>query len=248
MPRSAPNKIPVCLSPPARLRGALLVCAASLLAGCGTTDRMTTSSIPMDDYRNRHPIVLSETAHTLDIFTPPDAHGLDHHAETQVRDFAHAYRLDGHGSITVLVPSRGAASARSKVDSIRRTLAASHVTAPLEVTTYPVANAALASPIRLSFVGLKAKVANKCGEWPEDLASGSSLDGWENKPYWNFGCSTQAALAAQVADPRDLVAPSGEDPADTLVRDRAIANMRKGTDPSTDWKVKATSISSVGSN
>ncbi len=200
----------------------------------------------MDDYRNRHPIVLAETPRSLDIFAAPDAHGLDLHSAAQMRDFARAYRLSGHGPITVLVPARGAAFARSEVEGIRRTLTAEGVTAPLEVTTYPIKNPSLASPVRLSFVGMKAKVVNKCGEWPNDLASGSSLEGWENKPYWNFGCSTQAALAAQIADPRDLVTPTGEDPADTLMRSRAIAALRKGTDPDTDWKTKTTSISSVG--
>ncbi|MGP0059398.1 MAG: CpaD family pilus assembly protein [Beijerinckiaceae bacterium] len=243
---SIPTRIVFRWSPPARLRAALLACIASLLAGCGTTDRTVTSSIPMDDYRNRHPIVLAETPRSLDIFAAPDAHGLDLHSAAQMRDFARAYRLSGHGPITVLVPARGAAFARSEVEGIRRTLTAEGVTAPLEVTTYPIKNPSLASPVRLSFVGMKAKVVNKCGEWPNDLASGSSLEGWENKPYWNFGCSTQAALAAQIADPRDLVTPTGDDPADTLMRSRAIAALRKGTDPDTDWKTKTTSISSVG--
>jgi pilus assembly protein CpaD len=202
----------------------------------------------MDDYRNRHPIVLAETPRSLDIFPAPDAHGLDRHSAAQVRDFARAYRMNGHGPITVLVPARGGAFARSEVEGIRRALAAAGVSAPLEVMTYPIANPALASPVRLSFVGMKAKVANKCGEWPNDLASGSSIEGWENKPYWNFGCSTQAALAAQIADPRDLVTPTSEDPADTRMRTRAIADMRNGTDPVTVWTTKATSISNLGNN
>ncbi|MGO9023529.1 MAG: CpaD family pilus assembly protein [Beijerinckiaceae bacterium] len=246
MPRSVPNRILDRTPPSARLQAALLACVASLLAGCGTTDRTVTSSIPMDDYRNRHPIVLAETPRSLDIFPSFGSHGLDLHSVAQVRDFARAYHRDGHGAITVLVPARGAAFARGEVEGVRRTLAAERVTAPLNVTTYPIVNPALASPIRLSFVGLKAKVADRCGQWPNDLASGSSLEGWENKPYWNFGCSTQAALAAQIADPRDLVAPTGEDPADTLMRSRAIAALRKGTDPDTDWKTKATSISNLG--
>jgi pilus assembly protein CpaD len=53
-------------------------------------------------------------------------------------------------------------------------------------------------------------------------------------------------LAEQVADPRDLVGPRAEDPADTQMRARAISEMRKGNDPTTDWKTKNSSISSVG--
>jgi len=60
--------------------------------------------------------------------------------------------------------------------------------------------------VRLSFLGLKAHVADQCGQWPRDLAIGSgAVADWSNKPYWNFGCAYQTALAAQVADPRDLV-------------------------------------------
>ena len=57
----------------------------------------------------------------------------------------------------------------------------------------------------------KATVADQCGQWPRDLAIGSGADAdWSNKPYWNFGCAYQSAFAAQVADPRDLVAPQAE--------------------------------------
>ena len=76
------------------------------------------------------------------------------------------------------------------------------------------------------FQGIRAKVAHRCGDWPSDLASGSSTRGWENEPYWNFGCSQQSMLAAQVDDPRDLAAPRGEQPTDTQFRTRAITNVR----------------------
>jgi len=221
---------------------------AAFLAGCGTVDRMQVSSIPMDDYRVRHPIVLAESPHSLDLFPSPGTPGLDYRAGAQVREFAEDYRLNGHGPITVLVPARGQAYARRVVAEIRRALEVFGIVAPLQVTTYPVANPSLASPIRLSFVGIQGKVANRCGEWPNDLASGSSVEGWENKPYWNLGCATQSALAAQVADPRDLVTPSADDPADTLMRSRSIGSLRKGADPVTDWKTKNTSISTVGNN
>ena len=99
------------------------------------------------------------------------------------------------------------------------------------VDRYP-ADPYLAAPVRLSFLGLKAKVADRCGEWPKDLAigSGAAVD-WSNKPYWNFGCAYQSAFAAQVADPRDLVAPQGESPADTAMRTRAIETSARSQCP-----------------
>jgi pilus assembly protein CpaD len=248
MPISAPQKILERLLHPARLTGPILICSASLLAGCGSADRTVTSSIPMDDYHNRHPIVLAEAPRTLDLFPASGASGLDHRSALEVRNFAREYRASGQGPIAIIVPAMGQAHAHGDVDSIRAIFASAGVSAPLQVSTYHVQNPSLASPIRLSFVGMKSEVPHRCGQWPSDLASGSTIDGWENKPYWNLGCATQSALAAEVADPRDLVSPAGEDPADTPMRSRAIAAVRKGTDPVTDWKTKNTSISSVGGN
>ena len=43
---------------------------------------------------------------------------------------------------------------------------------------------------------------DKCGRWPEDL-----LHDAENKHYADFGCSYQNNLAAQIANPADLLGP-----------------------------------------
>jgi pilus assembly protein CpaD len=243
----ASMRLMVRLSPQMGLRAALL-CMAAALSGCGTTDRIVATSVPMEDYHVRHPIVLAETAHNIDIFPSLTAQGLDVRSAAQVREFAADYRANGHGPVTVLVPSRGQAYAQRKIEAVRAHLAQAGIGVPVQVTTYSVINPSLASPIRLSFIGTKAEVAHKCGQWPNDLASGSSIEGWENKPYWNLGCTTQAVLAAQVADPRDLVEPTADDPADTILRSRSISQLRKGSDPITDWKTKNTSISNIGSN
>jgi pilus assembly protein CpaD len=226
----------------------LLLGIAALLGGCANADRMSTASISMDDYRQRHPIVLAEQARRLDLFPAPDIRGLDSRSAKQVAEFGTLYRNTGQGPIRLFIPALGRATPpRETILAIRRTLAEGGAVAPLEISSYPVVNRDLASPIRLSFVGLKSMVADPCGQWPSDLASGSSLQGWENKQYWNFGCSYQSMFAEQVADPRDLVAPRSEDPVDTAMRSRPISEMRKGTDPSTQWKTQNTSISTVGS-
>jgi pilus assembly protein CpaD len=55
------------------------------------------------------------------------------------------------------------------------------------------------SPLRYNAV--KA-TTGKCGRWPDDMLQTS-----ENKHWANFGCSYQNNLAAQVANPNDLVGP-----------------------------------------
>ena len=103
-------------------------------------------------------------------------------------------------------------------------------------------NDGAAPPVRVSFTGLKAIVPTKCGQWPEDLASGSSVEGWKNEPYSNFGCATQSTIAAQVDDPRDFVQPRALGPSDVAMRTRAIEAIRDGKDPRTQWTQSQTDM------
>jgi len=225
--------------------------AALLLAlpagGCGTVRNAVPPPVVASDYHERHPVVLAEAPHTIDVFPAPSGR-LDTATSNRIAEFLTRYRRVGHGPITLLAPTGGpnAGASRLEIDAVRRGLAAHGVGGSIIVGTYPVADPSLAAPIRLSFQGIKAKVAGRCGEWPADLASGSSLEGWQNQSYWNFGCANQQTLAAQVADPRDLASPRGETDADIEMRMRPIGQIRKGTDPTTEWRTKAAQISSVG--
>ena len=225
-------------------RNLLPLCLLLPLAGCGTTERMAVSSIPQDDYRIRHPIVLAERPRTLEILVEPETGRFDRHSAAQLREFAGLYRKFGRGPITIMPPAFPGPHppwSRSATHFIARGRTRVSIVAP-----YP-AGPNLVAPVRLSFLGLKASVADQCGQWPRDLAIGSgAVEDWSNKPYWNFGCAYQSAFAAQVADPRDLVAPQGETPTDTLMRTRAIESLRKGQDPGTNWKLVNSSLSQVG--
>lgn len=228
-----------------RIRAIGLAGAASAaLAGCGT-DYAATGTIIPEDYHQRHPIVLAEAPTTLDVF-PVGQDNLDGPTISSIKGFAERYRSNGSGRITILSPSGSRYAGRGAVDQIRRVLADSGLHGTVALGVYRVANPALAAPIRVSFVGLKAGVASRCGQWPRDLASGGSTAGWENAPYWNFGCATQSVLAAEVDDPRDFAVARALDPADEDMRLRAIGNVRKGADPATDWKIKITQILAVG--
>lgn len=231
----------------ARGRALLALClvgAASPLSGC-MTGLQYASDNPNDvaDYHERHPIVLGQGVTTLDLF--PAAGRLDGLSEGKVRAFAARYREFGRSEITILTPAGDALSARV-VPEIRRALYADGLRGYVTVGTYPVEDPRLASPIRLVFEGLKARVASRCGQWPTDLASGSSIGGWKNDAYPNFGCATQSALAAQIDDPRDLVQGRSLTAPDEPMRQRAIQQVRKGVDPGTDWKVQITPIGQVG--
>ena len=219
------------------------------LGACGVNRSLPPPDIA-HDYRDRHPVVLADTDHTVDVFPPAVGGKIDVATTARVRDFVARYRRVGHGQITLLAPMGGpdGATSRLGIAEVRRALAANGVSGSVYVGTYPVTDPSLAAPIRLSFRGIKAKTATRCGDWPTDLASGSSLEGWQNQTYWNFGCANQTTLAAQVADPRDLVSPRGETASDIEMRMRGINKVRQGADPTTQWQTKQSNISSVGGN
>lgn len=221
--------------------------AGSALTGCAADRVLTTGSIP-SDHRARHAIALTQGPVTLDLI--PAGGRLDDASRDRVRSFGEAYRSGGEGPISIQIPqgSASAASATAFVNEIRNELASLGVKGSVSVSTYRPEDPTLASPVRLSYIATKAVLRSRCGEWPSDLASGSSVRGWDNKPYWNHGCATQQALANQVADPRDLATPRGETPTDVTMRTRAIGKVREGADPGTEWKVQNTSIGAVGGN
>jgi type IV pilus biogenesis protein CpaD/CtpE len=53
-------------------------------------------------------------------------------------------------------------------------------------------------------------------------------------------------LAVQTADPRDLLGPAADTPADSHMRGRAIDAVRAGKDPGTAWAVQNTNIGGLG--
>jgi pilus assembly protein CpaD len=224
---------------------ALGLCAAALsLSGClSGVQYASDNQISAVDYHERHPIVLAKSATILDLF--PVGGSLDDLSAGKLRAFAERYHTFGSGEITILTPVGDVASARV-VPAIRRQLYADGLRGYVAVGSYPVQDPRLASPVRLVFQGLKAKVADRCGRWPTDLASASSIDGWKNENYPNFGCATQSAMASQIDDPRDLVQARATTPPDEEMRLRAIQQVRKGEDPGTNWKTQLTTIGAVG--
>lgn len=76
--------------------------------------------------------------------------------------------------------------------------------------------------LRVGFVRHAAEVP-KCGQAWENLSATR-----DNKAYENFGCAVAANMAAQVADPEDLVRPRDMAPADAGRRDTVIGKYRRG--------------------
>jgi pilus assembly protein CpaD len=76
--------------------------------------------------------------------------------------------------------------------------------------------------LRVGFVRYEAEVP-KCGQAWESLTATR-----DNKAYENFGCAVAANMAAQVANPEDLVRPRDMTPADAGRRDTVMGKYRRG--------------------
>ena len=237
------------LQPQSVVRISCLSLAILGLGACSVLKPLPPPAVPYD-YRDRHAVVMSEEPYAVDLFPEVSEGRIDRVTGGVLREFVDRYRRFGEGPVTLMAPRDAGRSThiRQKISVVRSALASMGLSAAINEATYPIVDPALGTPIRLSFRSLKAKVSHRCGEWPDDLASGGSIEGWQNKSYWNFGCASQQTLAAQIADPRDLVQPRGETASDVEIRMRAIEALRKGDDPVTKWNEKATNISKVGAS
>lgn len=219
------------------------------LAACSNPiDRVVASSPIPDDVHIRHNIVLANAPRRLDIFFVGADGRLDYAQGREVEAFARDYLGEGQSGIRIAMPQGPVnhLAAERTLAAVRGALARSGVRNGVSVVGYPVADPALASSLHLSYVALQARPTTRCGEWPDDLGSGTTLNSWQNRTYYNFGCANQQTLAAQVANPRDLVKPRAEDPTDVQLRTRAIGLLRSGQDPSTQWSNSPALIGPVG--
>lgn len=209
---------------------ATLALTAALTAGCANK-QMTTGSIPMD-YRERHPIVLTEAQSALDIPVGPNDTRLTIGMKDTIKGFAQTFAASSAGHLQIQMPhgSPNASAAARLGPDIRATLAASGIRAQrIVLAGYAAQAEGDAAPIRLSFVATRAVTA-PCGEWPEDLSNDTA----GNRNWYNFGCASQNNLAAQIANPTDLIAPRGVTPIDAARRSTVIGLYRSGADPSSD--------------
>jgi pilus assembly protein CpaD len=225
---------------------ALALLAGTLSLGACAAKGDLSASLAPDDIRERHPIVLRDAPRSLDVFVGRAGGGLDPRQADDVTRFGADYRRTGKGGLVAEVPTGTGRdlAAHDTLDGVRRALARGGV-APgaLSVRTYRAVDPNLASPIRLTYASLQAGLPHACGQWPEDAGVSNYRTDSANGSLWNLGCATQANLAAQIADPLDLVRGRSEGRLDTQKRMEAIKKLREGKDPSTQYRQEQTKIS-----
>lgn len=204
--------------------------AVALLSGCTAgRDSVTVGAIP-DDYRTNHPIIVGEKERKIDLpvgmadrrITPMQRAGLE--------GFLAQYDTDAQPTVTIVVPSGSANEiaasnvAQDMVAVLRRNGVPAH---RIATAAYRARSTESNAPIRVTYSAMQA-YTQPCGRWPKDIGDTS-----DNKHYANFGCSYQNNLAAQIANPADLLGPREPSEIDAENRGVAIGNYKTKQTPFT---------------
>jgi pilus assembly protein CpaD len=223
------------------LSPALIVTA--LLAGCAKQDLNTGSIEPSSDYRMNHPIVMDEKERSIAIYPMRGPGGLDQRQRDDIAQFIEDYRATARSPLEMQMPSGAGKSQMQTAQHIRKALSeAGFPSSHLRAGHYEPSRTSSVAPVKLSFSALAAKVDSQCGMWKRDIINGSTTEGGSNRPYDNFGCSYQSILAAQVANPSDLVRPRVEGESDIGKRTDDLRQLRDDGDPSTTWANNAATV------
>ncbi|MEJ8476198.1 CpaD family pilus assembly protein [Roseibium algae] len=220
---------------PRTLRIGISLACFGVLAGCQTnTGDSQTSALAANDYRLRHPIVITEQPETLDLPIGYNTRSLNRDLSDSVAAFGSQSLQNGDGAVEILVPAGAGneSAVHAVTPKIRSALKRGGVLGRYITTrSYAVEDASAQAPIRLSYARVMA-TAGTCGEWPRDIGGGFNV----NRDYENFGCASQANLAAMVSNPTDLITPRASTPPDQMRRVVTFEKYRAGDTTASQYK------------
>lgn len=189
----------------------MLVAGSCSVANDGAT-------ISEDGDRN-HPITVEPSYRELKVPFAGGEEGMSADDAIKFDAFLADYRAHGNGSLGISVPN-GAPSHAAITFFAERAAATGISRDKILVSTHDAANGD--ARVDISYISYSAKT-DACGDWSEDLSFTM-----ENQTPKNFGCSVQHNIAAQIADPRDLVSPRPFDTADGNRAATVITNYEQG--------------------
>lgn len=208
---------------------AVLLAAAALGSGCANMkrDHVVVGSVP-DDYRTNHPIVIAEQEQVLDLPAGANGGALTKGEKHTIDGFLSRFEAGSGGIVRVLVPAGSANEAAAHRKATAISAAMQDIGVPrhaIVIEAYGVMSPEAEAPVRIAYSALRAGT-EACGRWPADLNMNP-----ENKHYANFGCSYQKNLAAQIANPSDLLGPRRSTEIDPERRGIAIDDYKKTQTP-----------------
>ncbi len=193
----------------------LFAAAALALTGCASNKAVRNAVTPTQAWTDKVKVESQPQIIRLGVH----ADGLSPNQAAAVADFVGQWRQEDGGLISVQAPV--GASPRM-VASVQAHLAAQG--APLsmiELASYEAAGDP-AAPIVVAFDRFTVDTP-RCGQNWESLTRTRN-----NEAFGNFGCAVTANIAAQIANPQDLLRPRTMTPADAQRRATVLGTYRQG--------------------
>ena len=198
---------------------AAILTGAAALAGCtADTNPQTLALTPTEHFG------ITVTSRPEQIAIGLHRSGLTATQKAALGQFVSQWRDDGGGVVSVRTPVDGGdpAMARRMQDEASAYLIQLGVPRErVQVSGY-ASNRAPGAPLLASYERFEAQGPNCSSGWADLTATG------HNSTFGHFGCAVTANIAAQIANPRDLIAPAVMTPGDNVRRAQVLDKYRKG--------------------
>ncbi|HEX7761306.1 MAG TPA: CpaD family pilus assembly protein [Caulobacteraceae bacterium] len=212
------------------IRASLILLASLALTACATDDDMVVNKpAPATALTPTERFAIEVREHPEELKLAPHAQGLSPNQITALGAFVDHWNSVQGGDVLLKAPSNGAdpqAAYRTTVDARDYLLAHGLDPQRVKIVGYDAAGDRQA-PVLVGYAAYVAK-GPRCGQDWENLTATK-----DNREYNNFGCAMSANIAAEIANPADLLSPRQMDPADAARRQTVLDHYRKGESTST---------------
>lgn len=194
----------------------LAVAATSLLGACGATG--ASGGYPLTPL-SRYSLRVEPGLDRIALAVHDD--GLSANQQAAIDDLVDRYMATGVGAVRIEGPSGEDPAAARQTWAVRSALQAAGLPADrIVVASYAAPDPR--APVLAGFETVRAAIPN-CAAEPRAMDNRFS-----NDPSIGLGCAINANLAAQIADPRDIVGHRPISPADSGRAAVVFDNYRKG--------------------
>jgi pilus assembly protein CpaD len=180
-------------------------CALGAILFAGSCAVQNGADSIAEDGTVNHPIAVEPSFRDMKLHFAGGVDGISADDAVKFDNFLADYRAHGNGSLGISVPN--GPPAHAAITYFAERAAQTGISRDkILVSTHDAADGDFR--VDVNYISYSAHT-DACGDWSENLAFSA-----DNLTPKNFGCSVQHNIAAQVADPRDLLGPRRFDPAD----------------------------------